>query len=210
MKLTQGVKAQLLEVIFIASLIAANVVAVKLLLIGSFIQAAGIICYPITFLVTDIFSEVFGKERAKRLVWFGFIAQLWFLLMVTIGRYLPYPQFWDAQNAYVRIIGFIPRLVLGSLIAYLVSQLHDVWAFHFWKKKTKGKYLWIRNNASTIVSQLIDSVVFVTIAFIGVVPGKVLLMMIVVQYVCKVIIAIADTPLVYLGVRWLRVKKKRA
>ena len=209
MKLTQETKAQLLEVIFIASLIAANVVAVKLLLIGKFIQSAGIICYPITFLVTDILSDVFGKERAKRLVWFGFIAQLWFLLMVTIGRYLPYPQFWDGQESYVRIIGFIPRLVLGSLVAYLLSQLHDVWAFHFWKGKTKGEHLWIRNNASTIVSQLIDSVVFVTIAFIGVVPGSVLLMMIIVQYVCKVIIAIVDTPFIYLGVWWLKEKKKK-
>ena len=113
------------------------------------------------------------------------------------------------QEAYVLVVGMVPRIVLGSLVAYLISQLHDVWAFHFWKGKTKGKHLWIRNNASTIVSQLIDSVVFVTIAFIGVVPGSVLLMMIVVQYVSKVIIAIVDTPFIYLGVWWLKGKREK-
>jgi uncharacterized integral membrane protein (TIGR00697 family) len=196
-------KKSILQSIFIGSLITANIIAVKL--IGTrFIQSAGIIVYPITFLITDSIGEVFGKKEAKQTVLLGFIAQIFCLIFIIIARFLPYPIFWDGQEAYVRILGFVPRLVLASMVAYLVSQYHDVWAFHFWKDKTSGKYLWLRNNASTIVSQLIDSCIFVSIAFIGTIPWGVFFSMVLIQYVSKVLIALIDTPFCYLIVRWLR------
>ena len=199
-------RSYLLESLFIGALLGANVVAVKLM--GTrFVQSAGVIAYPLTFIVTDVLGEVYGKRRAARLVWMGFVAQLMFLVMVTIGRFVPYPSFWGGQDAYVAIVGLVPRIILGSLTAYLLSQYHDVFAFHFWKKKTNGKHLWLRNNASTMVSQAIDTVVFVIIAFAGVFKGASLWGMIWIMYVTKLAIAVVDTPVVYLLVRWLRKEK---
>ncbi len=104
------------------------------------------------------------------------------------------------------MLGAVPRIVLASMVAYLLSQHHDVFAFHFWKRVTQGRFLWLRNNASTMVSQGIDTVLFITIAFIGVIPTNVLLNMIVAQYVIKIVIAIVDTPLCYLMVHLLKNK----
>lgn len=196
-------RLRLLQAIFIGGLLAANVIAVKL--IGTrLIQAAGIIVYPVTFLVTDTIGEVYGKDEAKRTVFMGFIAQLTALIFIFIARYLPYPPFWDGQEAYVRMFAILPRIVLGSLVAYLASQYHDVWAFHYWKMKTGGRFLWLRNNASTIVSQGIDSFLFVTIAFVGIFDAHHFWMMMLAQYVTKVVIAILDTPFCYLLVKWLK------
>ncbi len=108
------------------------------------------------------------------------------------------------QEAYDTILGSVPRIVLASMVAYLVSQHHDVWAFHFWRNITKGKFLWLRNNASTMVSQGIDTVLFISIAFIGTVPTNVLLSMLVGQYVMKLVIALLDTPLCYILVGLIR------
>jgi len=194
---------EFLSAAFIGSLLAANVVAVKL--IGTrFVQSAGVLAYPITFMITDAIGDVFGKDRAKRLVWMGFFAQLLFLVVVVAARFVPFPPFWENQKAFEIILGGVPRIVLASLLAYLVAQLHDVWAFHLWKRITNGKHLWIRNNASTMISQLLDSCVFVLVAFSFSLPWAVVLQMIVVQYVTKVIIAAADTPFVYAAVAWLK------
>ena len=102
------------------------------------------------------------------------------------------------------ILSGTPRIVFASLVAYFISQTHDVWSFHFWKKKTNGKHLWWRNNVSTITSQIIDTVVFIGVAFWGVLPGSVLIGMMLSQYAIKVGIALADTPFCYLLVRWLK------
>ena len=203
MYITKESKCNFLQAIFIGSLIAANIIAVKL--IGTrLIQAAGIICYPVTFLITDTIGEVYGKQKAKQTVKMGFVAQVAVLFFVFIARYLPFPGFWDGQDAYVRMFSIMPRIVLGSLVAYIVSQYHDIWAFHFWKDKTKGRHLWLRNNASTIVSQGIDSILFVSIAFIGVFDLHHVFAIMLAQYVTKVVIAIIDTPLCYLAVKWLK------
>ena len=96
------------------------------------------------------------------------------------------------------------RVTVAGLVAYIISQSHDVWAFHVWKRVTRGKWLWLRNNASTIVSQLIDTVIFITLAFYGVVPNNILLKLIIGQWMWKAVVAVLDTPFVYLGVYVLR------
>jgi uncharacterized integral membrane protein (TIGR00697 family) len=121
-----------------------------------------------------------------------------------LGRVLPPASFWSHQAAYETILGTIPRIVAASMVAYLVSQLHDVWAFLFWRRVTKGKHLWLRNNLSTMASQLLDSVIFITLAFAGTVELSVLGNMIAGQYLVKFILALADTPFCYLAVRWAR------
>jgi len=123
------------------------------------------------------------------------------VLILFIGKILPPAPFWKNQEAYSIILGSTPRIVLASMIAYLISQNHDVWAFHWWKQKTSGKHLWMRNNFSTITSQLIDSVLFIGIAFMGIYPLKTIGVMIFSQYLIKVGIALLDTPFCYILVR---------
>ena len=110
----------------------------------------------------------------------------------------------EFSEMFSKVLALTPRITLASFIAYLISQHHDIWIFHFWKKKTNGKHLWLRNNASTIVSQLIDSIIFVTIAFYGIFP---IWNMILGMWIVKIIIALIDTPFIY-GAIWLMDKTK--
>lgn len=108
------------------------------------------------------------------------------------------------QELYTESLLPVGRIVLASMIAYLVSQHHDVWAFLKWREVTKGKHLWLRNNASTIISQGIDTILFITIAFYGVVPNNILLQMMLYQWIWKLIVALLDTPFVYIGVSLIK------
>lgn len=189
--------------IFIGGITIASVLANKIISIGNIFVPAGILAYSITFIVTDVISEIWGKERAKETVFGGFIALLAVLALVQISLAWPRASFWQGEEAFQAILGSTPRIIVASFIAYLVSQFHDVWAFHFWRRVTRQKHLWLRNNLSTAVSQLIDSVLFVTIAFYGVMPVWPL---IIGQWFIKFVIAVIDTPVIYFLVWLLRNK----
>ncbi len=197
-------KLILLTELFVTALIAANIIAAKLFVLGSVVLTVGIITYPITFLLTDTISEVWGKKRATQVVWMGFLANIFMLGVLYIARILPPAPFWPHQEAFDLILGAVPRIVIASLVAYIVSQTHDVWSFHFWRHKTGGKHLWLRNNVSTMTSQLIDSVIFVTVAFYGSMPNDALVTMIITQYMVKLVIAVLDTPFCYMLVSWAK------
>ena len=186
-----------LSMSFAALLIIANIVAVKPLGFGDWVMPAGIVAYPFTFLVTDTLSEVYGRRAAARVVWMGFALSVLMVALVYAAGALPAAGFWEGQAAFDDTLGAVPRIVFGSMIAFLVSQNSDVFLFHLVRRLTGQRYLWLRNNASTIASQAIDTVLFISIAFAGTVPGDTLLNMMVTQYVVKVAIAAADTPLVY-------------
>jgi len=192
--------------LFVISLGAANILsAAKLISIFGRTIDAGIICYPLTFLFTDAIAEVWGKGTARNVIWVGFSANALMVLLVWLGGILPSSPEWGNQELYQGVLGSVPRIVLASMVAYLISQHHDVFAFHFWRSKTKGRWLWMRNNLSTFVSQGLDSVVFGTIAFYGVVPMNVLVgEIILTQYVIKLVVALIDTPFCYLLVGWSR------
>jgi len=187
---------------FIALLVVSNIIAVKVVSIGGLVVPAAVICYALTFAITDTMSEVWGKERTKFIITLGFFASVISAAMIQLAILLPAAPFWELQSEYQLILGANLRIVTASLTAYLVSQYHDIWAFHFWKKVTKEKHLWLRNNFSTWTSQLIDSVLFITIAFYG--TGTPILAMIFGQYLIKITIAAMDTPLVYLLVGMVR------
>ncbi|MFC1698195.1 queuosine precursor transporter [Nanoarchaeota archaeon] len=190
-----------------ASLIViANILANKIVMFGPFTVPAGIIVFSSTFLITDIISEKWGRKTARKAVWAGFFANIILVISLLIAiNWQPAPFAQDFSNSFSIVLGLTPRIVLASLIAYLISQHHDVWAFNFWKKITKGKHLWLRNNASTAVSQLFDSVIFSFIAFYGVFP---ILPLIIGTYVVKLLIAILDTPFMYLIVYLMDKVKK--
>ena len=199
-------------VVFPISLVAAlvvmaNIFANKIVVVGVFTVPASVIVFSMTFFITDIISEKWGKAHAKKAVWAGFFANLLLILSIyIIVAWEPAAYALEMSEMFSKVLALTPRIVVASFLAYIVSQNHDVWAFHFWKKKTKGKHLWLRNNASTIVSQFIDSVIFITIAFYGVFPIAPLILG---QWIVKICIAIIDTPFMYISI-WLmdKVKKK--
>lgn len=193
---------------FVTLLVVANIIAVKPVAFGGWVIPAGTIAYPFTFLVTDTISELYGRKVATRIVWFGFGLSVVMLVLVYVAIVLPAADFWQSQNAYEIILGSVPRVILGSMAAYLVSQNSDVLMFHGLRKVTQGRYLWLRNSASTVVSQAIDTVLFISIAFLGTMPGGVIWNMIATQYAIKICIALLDTPLVYALVGWIRSQSK--
>lgn len=192
----------ILNCLFITSLLVANVVASKVVTFWGLVVPAAIIAYPLTFLMTDVIGEIWGKDEANKTVKIGIVCQLASLLMIGIAILLPVAPFADNQAEFKSILGSSFRVVFASMIGYLCSQSWDVWIFHkirdFYIKKhgsTKGGR-WIWNNASTMTSQIIDTAIFITIAFIGTVPN--IWAMIFSQYLVKLVYALLDTPFFYL------------
>lgn len=189
-----------INAVFIMSLLIANVVAGKIVDIFGFIVPAAVVAYGITFLCTDIINEIWGKEEAQKTVKLGFKIQIASMVLILFAIWLPPAIFAiDFDISFKTVLGQNVRVVFASLTAYTISQAHDVISFNFWKNKTKGKHKWIRNNVSTLTSQIIDTAIFITIAFWGLVPN--LIWMIFSQYILKAIIAIIDTPFFYLFTR---------
>ena len=180
--------------IFVSGLTIASVLASKIIDIFGLYVPAGVLAYSITFIATDVIAEIWGKIRANMVVWVGFLSLLLVFLLVNLALLMPAAPSWQNQVAFENILHGTSRIIIASFIAYLVSQFHDVWAFHFWKKLTSDKHLWLRNNLSTMVSQLLDTVIFITIAFYGIQPVWKLVWG---QYLVKLAIAALDTPLVY-------------
>ena len=192
----------ILNCLFITSLLVANVVASNVVTFWGLVVPAAIVAYPLTFLMTDVIGEIWGKEEANKTVKIGIVCQLASLLMIGIAILLPVAPFADNQAEFKSILGSSFRVVFASLIGYVCSQSWDVWIFHkirdaYIKKhgSTKGGR-WIWNNASTMTSQIIDTAIFITIAFVGTVPN--IFTMIVSQYFIKLIYAALDTPFFYL------------
>ncbi len=190
---------------FVTFVVLTNTVGVKLFTLWGTTLPVSIVWYPLTFLVTDIVSEIYGARRARFLVVGGFAMSLLLLGFSLVGIALPAADVYPLQEDYVNIFGPIWRLLFASMAAYLLAQLIDVQLFHFWKRLTRGRHLWLRNNGSTMISQLVDSVVVNTIflyrnptVFTGTVGDLVGIILSV--YVVKVAIAALDTPLCYLGV----------
>lgn len=203
--------------IFITSLVMANLVGItKIFIFLGIGIPVGLIPYPVTFLATDLVSELYGEKRAQFLVLVGFIMNIFLVLVVTIGFYAPADPGWfeaiassgepGKEHVFDYMYGYMIRGTIASMIAYLVAQFADVKIFHFWKRLTKGKHLWLRNNGSTMFSQIIDTVAVMTITFVGVLPTEKIIELIIYGYLFKAFVALTDTPFFYLGVRLLKDK----
>lgn len=200
----------LLAGIFLGALVMTNAIAGKFFVLFGQELSCGIIAYPVTFLATDLISELYGKKRASLVVKVGFAVSIFVTLVVWLANLAPiFDRSPVDQQSFNIVFGLLPGIVLGSMIAYLTAQFVDVQLFEFWRDLTKGKHLWLRNNASTVFSQMVDTVLVVTIALViwpmvdgnantspldtetwwGIVIG---------QYLFKAAIALIDTPLFYL------------
>lgn len=191
--------------LFIASLVTCNLVANKFVSVDfgifEFVLSAGVLAYPLTFLITDLLSELYGRKLTNKVVYSGFGALLLVLIILRLGAHFnaidssPVPD-----DVYATVFANSWRVIFASMVAYLVAQLFDVRLFHFWKKLTNGRHLWLRNNASTIFSQLVDTTLVVLVLFIGVEPINKILVFILHGWLFKMLCALADTPLLYLTV----------
>ena len=193
--------------IFIASLVTCNLIANKFVTVDLgfkvFIVSAGILPYPLTFLVTDLISELYGQKKANLVVLSGFFASLFVLLFLWLGgQFNAIPDSLVNDATYDSVFRNAWRLIAASMIAYLFAQFVDVRIFHFWKKLTKGKHLWLRNNGSTIASQLVDTTLVICILFVGVWNADQILSAIIDGWVFKMLMALLDTPIIY-GVIYL-------
>ncbi len=207
MKFTQDKKITLLQIIFVTSMILANIVGIKIINIASLSVSMGIWLVPVAFLITDMLTEVKGRQFVANLIWATSIALIFSFIFIQISVWVSPAERFTNNEAFVSIFKTSSRMFIASVIAFAISQFHDIWAFGFWKKKTKGKYLWLRNNLSTIVSQFIDTTIFIFLAFYKVAPQFDFAFMwhlILPYYVMKIILALIDTPFVYLGIKWLR------
>tara|TARA_B100001964_G_scaffold113666_1_gene126755 strand:+ start:72 stop:749 length:678 start_codon:yes stop_codon:yes gene_type:complete len=197
--------------IFIASLVTCNLIANKFVTVNLgfkvFIISAGILPYPLTFLVTDLISEIYGQKKANLVVFSGFVASIFVLLFLWLGA-----QFNSIPNSIVDDLTYNAvfqnawRLITASMVAYLFAQFIDVRVFHFWKKLTNGKHLWLRNNGSTIASQLIDTTLVISILFVGVWDTNQILSAIIDGWIFKMLIALLDTPIIYVVIYLLKGK----
>jgi hypothetical protein len=193
--------------LIVMDIILCNIQVIKQIDMFGLSATLGNILYASIFFSTDLLNEVYGKKEAQRAVAFGFIFLVLSMIVMQIALLFKPNDSDFIQPALVQIFSFFPRVVIASLIAYVISQFHDVWAFNFWKRLTNKRHLWLRNNLSTMVSQLIDSLIFCTIAFWGEFPTKVFIEIIITTYVFKWFIAAADTPFLYWAIK---MRKKEA
>ncbi len=201
----------ILAALFIASLVASNLIFQKFFYWEPFGWyrfeiSVGILPYPITFLITDILSEIYGQKKANQVVVAGIFASFFSMLIILVADKAPAISSSPIGDAvFSRVFGLSPIAVLASMLAYLFAQFIDIKIFHFWKRYTEGKHLWLRNNLSTFSSQFVDTftVVFLLCSF-EVLPWDLFNGLLLSGFLFKVIVAALDTPLLYLFVFFFR------
>lgn len=206
----------ILAALFIASLVASNLIFQKFFYwypfdieifgVKLFEISIGLLPYPVTFLITDILSEVYGKRRANQVVIAGIFASLFSLAIIYVGNAAPATSWSPVKNnTFNLVFGATPLAVLASMLAYLFAQFIDIRIYHFWKNYTDGAHLWLRNNFSTFSSQFIDTLtVLLLLCSFGIIPWNKFLGLLISGVIFKILIAALDTPLLYLAVYWFR------
>ena len=202
----------ILLAVFVCCMATVNILSAKLWALGGIAINAGIVFYWVTFPITDVIGEVYGRKQATFVVWLGFGAALLMLILTQTVVALPPHESYGEQFALEKTLGVVPVMVFASLTAYICAQTHDVAAFAFWRRITEGRHLWLRNTLSTASSQLIDSVVFNVLAFYLLTTSPLqfseLFSMTIALWLLKIGIAILDTPIVY-GLVWLLNDERR-
>lgn len=189
---------------FVATLLISNTVAVKLVSFGPFVFAGAIFIFPLTYIFGDILTEVYGYRASRKVIWSGLAALVLMSASYVMVQYLPPASFWDGQKAYESILGFVPRIAAASIIAFFVGEFCNSYVLSRMKVWMQGKALWMRTIGSTVVGEGVDTVIFVFIAFGGVVPFATLWTIIWSGYLFKVAYEVIATPLTYVIVRRLK------
>ena len=203
----------LVTAVFVTALVISNIIAVKLVDIFGVLLPAAVILFPISYIIGDVLTEVYGFARARQAIWTGFFCNLLAVIAIWVAGFLPPASFWSvgefagpevAQQAYMAILGFTPRLLLASFLAYLAGEFLNAIVLAKLKLATSGRYLWLRTISSTVAGQGVDSLVFITVAFAGILPAGALQTAILSQWAFKTCYEAIATPLTYLVVNALK------
>ena len=193
--------------LFVTCLLTANTIAAKLIQVGGVTLTAGIVIFPLSYVLGDVLTEVWGYAAARRVIWLGFACNVLMVAAIWAGGALPAAPFWKGQGAYDEIFDQTPRILLASFVAYLVGEFANSFVLAKLKIATRGRWLWTRTIGSTVVGQALDSAVFVTLAFGGAMPARVVMQVIAAQWIVKVAYEAAATPLTYAAVAWLKARE---
>lgn len=197
----------IVTVLFVMCYVVSNLMAVKVIgFFELFYFDAGTITFPLAYMLGDVLTEIWGYKTARKTILLAFFCNIFVVVCTQIGVWLPSPDYLDATaNAYDTVFSYVPRIVLGSLTGFLLGELSNAWLMDKIKSKTKGRHLWVRTIGSSIVGYLFDTIPFVLIAFLGVLSTRDLLLMIVSQYIMKLVIeSFFGTPMAYAAVAYLR------
>lgn len=189
----------LLVALYLSGIVVANALASKLMQVGPVVLTVGALAIPLVYLTTDLLNELYGPTATRMVVYMGLVANLVLVGLSQVAIVVPVATASGTatQEQFVAVFATTPRIVLASIVAYLSSSLVDVWIFHWLRRLTRERMFWLRKNGSTVVSQLLDSCLFVSVAFVGELPLKVLLGMAIGQYLVKMAAAPLGTPLSY-------------
>ena len=209
---SQSIRPRYLDAItalFVTTLVVSNIIAGKQVAFTATVALpAAVILFPLTYILGDVLTEVYGYQRCRRVIWIGFLCNVVAVVAISIGGWLRPAGFWDGQDAYLRTLGAVPRIVAASFLAYLLGEFVNSFVLAKLKVATAGRLLWLRTIGSTVVGQLVDSGVFITVAFIGVFPAGQVLQLVITQWLFKVAYETIATPLTYVVVGWLKRRKE--
>jgi uncharacterized integral membrane protein (TIGR00697 family) len=193
-----------ISVFFVSVLLISNIASTKIVDLKWFTFDGGTLLFPLSYIFGDILTEVYGYKKSKQVIWLGFFSALIMALVLMLVGKLPSAPGWNNQDAYNIILGSTPRIILASLVAYSCGEFINSFILAKMKIFTKGKYLWTRTISSTVVGEFIDSLIFIVIAFAGVLPYSLLVTLVISNYIFKALIEILFTPLTYKIVKFLK------
>lgn len=199
--------------LFVTCLIVSNIIAIKPVAVGPFFLPAAIIIFPVSYILGDILTEVYGYHRARQVIWIGFACNAVSVAAIYLSILMQPAPFWafahfsspeKSQEAYAAIFGFIPRLLIASFIAYLAGEFLNAFMMAKIKVAMQGRHLWVRTISSTLLGQMADSAIFITMAFYGILPSTVLAKMIMMQWLTKSLYEVLLTPVTYIAVSYIK------
>jgi uncharacterized integral membrane protein (TIGR00697 family) len=197
-------KLVVLASFFVTSLVLSNIISSKLMIVAGFVLPVGVILFPISYIIGDVLAEVFGYRVTRFVILLGFVCNLFAVFVIWLAIMAPPAPVYEDQLEFTTVLGFTPRLLVASFIAYLIGEIANAKVMVYLKKVTSGRWLWTRTVSSTVIGQGLDSLIFITIAFWGIIPLPVLTSMILAQWLFKVAYEAVATPITYLVVAKVR------
>lgn len=197
-----------ISIIFVSCILISNILAAKIISIFGISMTSGVLVFPISYVLGDVMTEIYGYEKTKKVIIYGFISNLLMVVVFYLAMKLPYPDYWQNQDAFITILSNTPRVLLASFIGYLLGGLSNAFIMEYIKNNSKIKFLWFRTILSTIVGEALDTTIFLTISFIGTMSGFNLISMIIYQSIFKIMYEVVLTPVLYKIIAFVSKKEK--
>jgi len=190
--------------VYVTCLLLSNLIAGKMTALGGVTLPAAVVLFPVTYILADVFTEVYGFKNMRTVIWLGFSCSAFAVLVYMLTIALPHPGFWEGQEAYKTVLGTTPRVFAASLAGYLFGEFSNAMILSKLKVKTQGRKLWVRTIGSTVVGEAFDTAIFISVSFWGTMDNSTLLRMMLCQYLFKVCYEIVFTPATYAVIRRLK------